>query len=63
MIKYLQRRELTKWTMRRLRLGPRLKLIPPSSGLLRGVRWFKTDVLGLPISPIYKDQTVQEQKT
>ena len=26
--------------------------IPPSSGLLRGVRWFKTDVSGLPNCPI-----------
>jgi hypothetical protein len=31
----------------------------PSSGLSRGVTWFKTDVSGLPISPIFKDQTVK----
>ena len=29
------------------RLSPRLKWILPPSGLLEGVRWFKTDVLGL----------------
>ena len=38
-----------------------LKLIPPSTGLLHGVRWFDTDVSGLPISPIFKGQSVQEE--
>jgi hypothetical protein len=31
-----------------------------SSGLLRSIRWFKTDVLALPISPIFKGKAVQE---
>jgi hypothetical protein len=43
-----------------LRLGPRLKLILPSSGLLRSVRWFNTDVSELPIGPILKGQAVQK---
>jgi hypothetical protein len=34
----------------------------PFSGLLRGVKWFETDVLGLPISPIFKGQAVQEEQ-
>ena len=29
-------------------------LILPSSGLLRGVWWFKTDVSGLPIDLIFR---------
>jgi hypothetical protein len=33
---------------------PRLNWILPSLGLLRGVRWFKTDVSGLSIGPILK---------
>jgi hypothetical protein len=33
----------------------------PSYGLLRGVNWFKTDVSGLPMGPIFKGQTVQEE--
>jgi hypothetical protein len=32
-----------------------------SSALLRGVRWFKTDVSGLPIYPIFKGQAIQEE--
>jgi hypothetical protein len=36
-------------TTRDLRLPPRFKWIPPSLGLLLGVRWFKTDVSGLSI--------------
>ena len=39
-----------------LRLPPKLKQHLPSSGLLHSVRWFDTDVLGLPISPILKGQ-------
>jgi hypothetical protein len=30
-----------------------------SSGLLRGVRWFETDVSALPIGPIFKGQAVK----
>jgi hypothetical protein len=30
--------------------------ILPSAGLFRGVRWFETDVSGLPIGHIFKDQ-------
>jgi hypothetical protein len=30
------------------------------SGLLRGVRWFETDVSGLPVGPIFKSQAVLE---
>ena len=30
--------------------------ILPAFGLLHGVRWFKTDVSGLPIGPIFKGQ-------
>jgi hypothetical protein len=30
----------------------------PSSGQLRGVRRFETDVLGLPVGPIFKGQDV-----
>jgi hypothetical protein len=37
-----------------LKLSPLLKRIIPSSGLLREVKWFKTDVSGLPIGPIFK---------
>lgn len=32
---------------------PRLKCIFPSRGLLRGVRWFDTDVSGLPVSLMF----------
>jgi hypothetical protein len=35
--------------------------IPPSSGLLCSVSWFKTDVLGLPKGSIFKDQVVHEE--
>jgi hypothetical protein len=41
-------------TLRDGRLEPRLNNVIPSSGLLRGVCWFKTDVSGLPISPNFK---------
>jgi hypothetical protein len=34
--------------------------ILPSSGLLRGVMWFKTDVSGLPIGTIFKGQTPED---
>ena len=34
----------------------------PFSGLLRGVKWFETDVLGLPIGAIFKGQAVQEEQ-
>jgi hypothetical protein len=39
-----------------LRLQPRLEWILPSSGLLRGVSWLKTDVSGPHISPLFKGQ-------
>jgi hypothetical protein len=39
--------------MRDLRFPPPLKWILPSSGLLRGIRWFETDVSGPPIGPIF----------
>jgi hypothetical protein len=42
--------------LRDLRLPPRLKRILPSCRLLHGVRWFKTDVSGLHIGPIFKSQ-------
>ena len=34
--------------------------ILPSSLLLRSVDWFRTDVSGLPVRPIFKAQSVQE---
>jgi hypothetical protein len=43
------------------RLPPWLKWILPSSGLLRGVRWFETDVSGPPISTILRGPAVQEE--
>jgi hypothetical protein len=33
--------------------------VVPTSGLLRGVRWFGTDVSGAPICPALKSQAVQ----
>jgi hypothetical protein len=39
-------------------LPPGFNLFIPSSGLLRGVSWFKTDVSGLHIDLIFKCQTV-----
>jgi hypothetical protein len=33
-------------------------VILPSSELLRGVRWFETDVSVLPVGPIFKGQAV-----
>ena len=35
--------------------------ILPSSQLLRDVSWFKADVSGLPIGPIFKGHAVQEE--
>ena len=40
------------------RLPPRLNRVLSSYGLLRGVRWFETDVLGPPVGPILKGQAV-----
>ena len=34
----------------------------PSSGLLRGVSSFETDISGLPINPIFEGQAVQEEE-
>jgi hypothetical protein len=39
-------------TLRNLRLPPELKLILPSSRLLRRVRWFDVDVSEVPVGPI-----------
>jgi hypothetical protein len=47
--------------MRDLWLPTLLKLMLPSSGLLRGVRWIEIGVSGLPISPIFSGQAVQEE--
>jgi hypothetical protein len=38
------------------RIPPRFNWIIRSSGLLRCVKWFETDVSGLPIDPIFKGQ-------
>ena len=35
-------------------------LILLSFGLLHGMRWFETHVLGLPVGPIFKGQAGQE---
>jgi hypothetical protein len=40
--------------------GNEFFLIISSSWLLCGVRWFETDVSGLPIGPIFKGQAVKE---
>ena len=48
-----------RWPMRVRRLPPRLNWILASSGLLRGVKWFETDVLGLPIGLGFKGQVLQ----
>jgi hypothetical protein len=45
-----------------LRLSPRLKWTLLSSGLLRGLGWFNTDVSGRPIGPIFKDKAVQDDR-
>ena len=45
-------------TNRSLVQGSPTELFPPSSGLLRSVRWLKIDVLGLPIGPMFKNQAV-----
>jgi hypothetical protein len=42
--------------MRYRTLLPRLNKIRSSSGLLRGIWWFETDVSGLPVGRIFKDQ-------
>ena len=39
--------------MRDRRLPSRLNRILPSFGLLRGVRWFGTDVSALPVGPTF----------
>ena len=36
-------------------------LILPSSGSLRGVRWFDTDVSRLPVGSFFEGQVVQEE--
>ena len=46
-----------------LRLLSRLKWIILSSGLLHGLRWFKTDVSVLPIRPVILDSLVLEDGT
>lgn len=46
--------------MRDLRLPPWLKRIFRSSGLLRGVIGFETEVSGLPICPIFHGQALQK---
>jgi hypothetical protein len=46
-------------TSRDRTLPPLLNGILPSSVLLRGVSWFKTDVSGRPVCPIFKGQIVQ----
>ena len=43
--------------------SPGLNWIFQSSGLVRGVRWFETDVSGPAIGPIFKGQTVQENRS
>jgi hypothetical protein len=48
-------------TLRDGRLQPPLNSILPSSEILRGVRWLKTDVSGLHIVPIFKGQVVHEK--
>ena len=45
-----------------LRLSSRLKWTLLSSGLLRGLGWFNTDVSGRPIGPIFKDKAVQDDR-
>jgi hypothetical protein len=54
LIKYL--RYINKKLLSDRRFPPRLNVILSSSGLLRGVRWFETDVSGLHIGPNFKDQ-------
>ena len=44
------------------RILPPLSSILPSSGLLSGVKWFRTDVSEVPIGPIFKGQAVEEQE-
>jgi hypothetical protein len=48
-------------TPRDLGLPPRLNSVLSSSGLLRGVRWFETDVSGLRVFTIFKGQAAQEE--
>ena len=47
-------------SMRDRKLPPRVNRILPSSAFLRGIRWFQTNVSGLPIRPTFKGQAVQE---
>lgn len=51
---------INSFSTRVLRLSPRLKLISPSSVLLRGVWWLDTDVSGLRISSIIRGQAVED---
>ena len=46
--------------MRDCRLPPRLNWILPFSGLLRGKKWFETDVSGPHTGPIFMGQAAQE---
>ena len=39
------------------------KCILSSSGMLRSVGWFRTDVSGLPTGPIFMGQDVPEEET
>jgi hypothetical protein len=50
----LKERNLSLWSS----ASAAVELIIPSSGLLRGVRWFETDVSGLDIGPIFKSQVL-----
>jgi hypothetical protein len=44
------------WRMRARRLPSRFTRVLPSSGLLRGIRGFESDVSGLHIGPIFQGQ-------
>ena len=48
----------TDWSCVNGEIRNKSVLIIPSSGLLRSVRWFDTDVSGLPIGPIFKGQVI-----
>jgi hypothetical protein len=50
--------KIRQYFVRDRRLQPRLYWINLSSGLLREVGWFRTDVSEIPICPIFKDQAV-----
>jgi hypothetical protein len=47
--------------MKDRRFPPRLHRIRSSSGLLCEMRWFETDVSGLPIGPIFKGQSTAQR--